>query len=137
MNFRNKKGDNYMPASHDIGPWSVIDGFLSNRYNKYNLIAPYEITAVIDEGCLLKVGHLETTQVYFNRLISSQKKMGIKHITLRLIQFTNFTELSADDICTLINYMNNCIGEEKMNTLFNMSKEKLKAKIETLSRIGF
>lgn len=122
---------------HENGPYIVIDGSLYNQYTQ-TLIAPYEMTMLMDMGCVLKMGKKETTSIYFEKLRQSQQTLFPNETpTVTLLEFTNFKDFNADEICTFVNYLNNHIPEEKIQELFQMDILNLKEKLQKLYKIGF
>ena len=144
---------------HINGPWYVDNGSMYNRCNS-SVMLDEDIAILVDSdvendvGCLLKIGKYDTVSEYYNRYVESFKngKSPRQIDTLMVIRFNvkfeaipehgvsefapdgyNFT---VDEICTILNWFNNCIGK-KMGEFLTMSLDDAKAKIESLQKAGF
>lgn len=63
---------------------------------------------------------------------------GNRKQCLILVKFNEHRNLTPDEICTCINYMNNSIGPEKMKELLQTeSLDELKTKLQKFGELGF
>lgn len=95
-----------------------------------------------DTGVVLKMGDSFTSDIkeWYNIAVSAYSEVGseITANSLKLISFDRYNDvIDIDGICTMINYMRNSIGCEKMNALLNAEAEALKLEIAKLQTIGF
>lgn len=135
-------------ASHEIGFVTVYEGSivsmdLSKLYDKIAIIVD------TSDGCFYKVGEPELVKPYYHTMIERFAAIDPSYAdTITYIEFNPKTgdhnldqylkaELSKDEICTLINYFQNSIGEERMNEILRMDAATLHTKLEKLANIGF
>lgn len=126
---------------HERGFLKVYEGMLLNEeYGVYM----NEPCLIIDRetGSLLKMGDELTSNIkkYYDTMISQYFELGIgvdksDIVFIKLDRYNGV--LDIDEICTLINYMYNSIGKERMNALLEMDDSSLKVKIKELQDIGF
>lgn len=125
---------------HEKCPYTTYAGMmmLKDMTNCMN-----EVAVIIDTetGTLLKVGNPDGINDYFNKAIKKYHDAGLSYCCegWKCIVFDryHYAFLDIDGICTLVNYMMNSLGPEKMNELLLMSETELKEKIEILQSIGF
>lgn len=120
---------------------NVYEGMLLNKEHGVYMNNP---CLVIDKetGTLLKMGDELTSNIkkYYDTMMSQYFELGIDIdesdiVFIKLDRYNGV--LDIDEICTLINYMHNSIGKERMNALLEMDDSSLKAKIKELQDIGF
>lgn len=131
---------------HENGPYTVNEGSMIH-INGYNLIDYPSILIDTDTGTVLKSGRYDVVYPAYQRVCTAYQKLPELLSSIKLITFNaKYPEFDyspeghnfdIDEICTIMNYMNNCIGEDKMNELFTMSLQDLQEKIKTLQSIGF
>lgn len=123
---------------HNNGPWYVEHNAICNRHSNACTNNP---AVLIDTECgiVLKSGDKSMIQNYMHTAASEylDKKMVSIAQTLTVINFDQYRTLNIDEICTLMNYMQNSIGPRKMNELLTMSETALKAEIKRLTQYGF
>ena len=129
---------------HKLGNFEVIDGTIFSKTTKRGIVQP---TVIIDKdtGGILKIGEPTFIHSYWDKKIASIPFIAENCVIIEFNAKTNDesldtyfnNNLTTDEICTLINYMNNSIGPEKMQQLFNMDQSVLKDKIESLQSVGF
>lgn len=121
-------------------------------YNKYNdrVMLDEDITIIVDieTYTLLKVGKKDWVTDYFNHMCQKYIDKGFSNIaaTLKLITFhVKYPELGfepegynfdIDEICTIINWFSNGIGE-RMRWFLELSLDEAKIEIKKLQAIGF
>lgn len=134
---------------HRIGPCHVENGSILSEYNN-GLMLDEDTTILVDieTGTLLKYGHKNMVEKYYNKAVKESAKMQIDLCdTWRLITFyvkhdeLDFApdgyNLDIDEICTIINWLNNNIGGQAMSEFLNSSIEEIRTKIASLQKIGF
>lgn len=137
-----------MVGNHTIGFVTVYDGsIVSMDMSKiYDKIAIIVDTAV---GSFHKVGDPSWVKDYYNVMVS--RLGGIDQKLAKSITYIEFNpktgdnnvdeylnaKLSKDEICTFINYLQNSIGEERMNEILSMDEPKLHMELEKLNKLGF
>lgn len=139
-----------MGNNHTNGPWYVNYGSIFNRYNE-GIMLDEDIAILIDEesGTLHKVGKRENIEEYFNNVVKTAKITGVEWLIKgwKILTFNvkyeefDFTpegyNFNIDEVCTIINWFNNCISAESMKEFLQMSLEEAKIKIEKLQNLGF
>lgn len=122
---------------HTNGPWSVENGLMVNKYGA----CTNNPAVCIDKttGSVLKCGDDDMIRKYSATAIDSYIKCGFTDManSICIITFDRYGTLNIDEICTLMNYMQNSIGPDKMNTLLNMNPVEIKAEIKRLQSIDF
>lgn len=96
----------------------------------------------VDTGTLLKIGDRDTSNIanHYQAMTKKYCDAGLDKYadTLTFIEFDRYSDvLDIDGICTIINYLNNCIGGQKVQELLSMSNEQLTEKVKYLQEIGF
>ena len=140
---------------HSIGPWYMKDGSMFNKAN--NIMLDEDIAILVDldgeSSTLLKIGRYENVLNRFNELIERYSLINQHQMytTLEVIKFnvmfegTDFNpagykpdghNFTVDEICTILNWFGNCIGEQ-MEIFLKLPLEEAKAKIKSLQEIGF
>lgn len=126
--------------THENGPWTNQDGLLINQYTGVGVNA-YEIAVVLDldTGVVLKHGEESMCTEY---LMIQRARMALLFPedaqSIILVKFNEHQNLTPDEICTCINYMNNSIGPEKMKQLLQTeSLDELKTKLQKFGELGF
>ncbi len=125
---------------HENGPWYLNNGIFTNRYVPEAHTDNPAIYIDMDEGTLLKAGDANMVESYAATHIDRLLKYGFNKLAkgLTVIQFKNHSEthLTADEICTLMNYLGQTLGKETVNKLFQMPETELKNKLQKLQNIG-
>lgn len=128
---------------HQNGSWFVADNQILNRYN--NLIALTNTAGLVIDagtGTVLRTASEEAAKSYFATMIhalndTADKGMpAAKHMadSIQLVTFDlKNGPLDIEQVCTLINYMNNTIGNDNMKALLALDQEQLIAKAEELA----
>lgn len=122
---------------HQNGPWSTENGLLVHKASGV-CVQPYDMAVGFGDGVVHKCGNAEVVNSYmdtFYKRISSIMPFDPPEIII--IYFNNFEHLSPDDICTLSNYLLNCIPIEQVKTLLELTPEELTEKIQKLQSFGF
>ena len=131
---------------HENGPLNVTDGSITNGVRLYNTIAIIIDTGV---GTFQKYGEAVKIKERYDEMISrfaiidpsmaqdlTYIEFNVKSGDTSWDDYHN-AQLSKDEICTIINYFMNCIGEERMNQILKMDAETLNKELEKLADIGF
>lgn len=132
-----------MLITHENGPWYVESGMMVNRYNEKGRTNRPAVFLDKEAGTLLKAGDVDMVRAYAATSIDAYMKHGAKDISesMTVVSFDYYSCLNIDDICSVINYMNNSIGKEAMQDilqdLLSMDDSQLRAKIKQLQRFGF
>lgn len=125
---------------HEKGVYTVEYGSI---YNKDHSVMMDNIGLIIDKetGTVYKIGDTERTDIeaYYQNIINKYRESGLSDMADNLI-FVAFDRyrgiLDIDEICTLVNYFFNHIGEKLMETL-SLDEVALKEKIKHLQDVGF
>lgn len=135
---------------HDKCAYYTQCGSIFSRYNP-GFMVDEDVTVLLDigSGTLLKVGRKEDVEKYHNKMYTEYVQTGyftmirdLKLITFH-VKYENLGfapegyNFDIDEVCTLINYLGNTIGAEKMNWLLGLSLDDLKTEIHRLQEIGF
>lgn len=134
---------------HEEGNYYVSHGSILSRYNE-DVMLDEDVTVVvdIDSGGLLKVGKKDWVTNYFNTMCNRYLSNGFPEMvsSLKLITFhVKYPEFDfepegynfdIDEICTIINWFGNSIGEQ-MKWFLELPLDEAKAKIKKLQNIGF
>lgn len=98
---------------------------------------------IYDKSCgvVLKYGDTETTDIkeYYETICNMYKEKGYNDMvnSLEMIELDRYSGiLDIDEICTLVNWFCNSIGNKLMETL-ELSSDGLKVKIKQLQDIGW
>lgn len=94
--------------------------------------------ADLESGVLLKVGQVDVLVNYLSVMRESYNKIGLPMIAnnIILVVYDETSDLSPDDICTIINWFSNSIGDKMKEFLELDYKETLK-EIKRLQELGF
>ena len=134
---------------HENCAYYVQYGSIYNRHDG-GIMLDEDITIIVDieTGTLLKVGKKDWVTDCFNRMYQKYVDKGFSNIaaTLRLITFhVKYPELDfepegynfdIDEICTIINWFGNSIGE-RMKWFLELPLDEAKIEIQKLQEIGF
>lgn len=122
---------------HENGPFEEIDGSVYCKLTGTILEHP-AILVDLETGTVLKNADEDIVKAYFGTFCSEILKIEPKSVyNYKVIVFDKYRNLSVDEICTLMNYMRNSIGPEKMRELLSMRPEHLKEKLNKLVEIGW
>ena len=123
---------------HNNGPWYIEHGAACNRYSNACTNNP-AILVDTETGVVLKSGDKFMVQNYMLQAVSQYLNNDLVSMAqaLTVITFDRYHTLNIDEICTLMNYMQNSIGPRKMNELLTMDETALKAEIKRLTLYGF
>lgn len=129
---------------HKIGNYEVIDGTIFSKSTKCGIMEP-SIILHITTGGILKIGSADSIKEYWERKIINLPDFAEEYAMLEFNAKTGDEQvdsyynknLDIDEVCTLINYMNNHIGEEAIQQLLSMELHQLKDKIKNLQEIGY
>ena len=125
------------PTLHENGPWDNIDGLLHNTVADTYCQA-YEAAVGIAYEIVYKVGEkkmvTESMRIYQERM-EILIPGNVPDITIVL--FSDFEQISPDDVCTLLNFFLNCIPYEKIQELLALPEPALREKIQSLQACGF
>lgn len=112
----------------------------------------YDNVAIIvdlSDGCFHKVGEPDWVKNHYNLMVERFSQIDPSYAEkLTYIEFNPKTgdtnldeylhaELSKDEICTLVNYFSNCIGEKRMNQIMTMDADALHAELAKLNATGW
>ena len=134
---------------HEEGIYYVNNGSILSRYNE-GIMFSEDVTVLvdIDTGGLLKVGKKNWVTNYFGTMCSRYLNNGFPEMvsSLKLITFhVKYPEFDfepegynfdIDEICTIINWFGNSIGEQ-MKQFLELPLDEAEAKIKKLQNIGF
>lgn len=96
----------------------------------------------IDTGSVLKYGDRDKSDIteWYETARQKYVQSGFPEMaeSLMLVSFDRYnSSLDIDEICTMLNYMLNHIGPERMNRLLSIQTDELKQEITRLKEIGF
>lgn len=139
MSMAKRNGIELRP--HENGPWSLENGMFINAYVSDACTNDPAVYIDMEDGTLLKSGDASMVKDYAGLHTSELLRNGFSDMAkgLTVIEFDRYpsAKLTADEICTLMNYLQNSLGAEKVQALFQMEEEKLKEKLKALYEIGF
>lgn len=128
---------------HERGRLKTWEGMVVSN-NKNTEIYMNNPVVILDKdtGTLIKMGDSLTSGIkdYYDKMISKYRDLGMVSMcdSMVYLEFDRYNGvLNIDDICTLINYMNNSIGAEKLNKLLSLDEGSLKLEVQRLQDIGF
>ncbi len=135
---------------HENGHYYVENGSIYSRINGAFMIDE-DATILLDTECgtLLKIGQKQSVTDYFNTMVTKYLEAGFADIAngLKLITFQIKYEelgfepdgynLNIDEVCTLINWFNNCVGAERMKWFLSLDLEQIKEHIKKLTAFDF
>jgi hypothetical protein len=138
---------------HQHGRFTVKDGSIISVYQSSympNIVDNPAIIIDIETGCLHKAGDASWVKDVYDKMVQKiSNKLGTEYAKDYVyIEFNpktgdstwdsyNNAQLTKDEICTIVNYFGNCIGEEKMQEILNMDITTLHQKLSELASIGF
>ena len=128
---------------HSNGPYYTHDGSIYNPFvPQFVMNENASILIDIETGTLLKVGERKIIEPYYLTMCQKCHKIGYTTMTnaLQIITFNVKSEpydFDIDDICTIINWFNNSIGEQMKKFLNNNDQNEIKATIKRLQSLGF
>lgn len=122
---------------HENGPWTIDNGLFVHTYG--TCTNNPAVCLDISNGCVLKCGDENMVRNYTATAVDAYKRAGLTEEVpnLTVITFDRYGFLNAESICTLMNYMQNSIGAEKMQKLLSMGTEELTNEIQKLQALGF
>lgn len=122
---------------HENGPFKELDGSVYCELIG-TIIEHPAVLVDLETGTVLKNTDEDIVKAYFAAFCSEMLKIDPKSVyNYKVIVFDKYKNLSVDEICTLMNYMRNSIGPEKMRELLSMKPENLKGKLSRLAEIGW
>lgn len=119
------------------GYYYVENGMLHSRGNELQTSNP---AVIIDRevGTLLKVGDADYLGDYYNAFLLRLQTCPDMPRNLVYIAFDRYEGiLDMNEICTLINMLNNHLGGEKVRKLLSMNSGTLKSEIKKFADMGF
>lgn len=123
---------------HDTNFMTVKDGKLCHSTSGKIIEHPAIIldTAL---GTLLKVGDIEWIRDYYETGCGNLKKISKEMAeSITLLDFSNLSSnLTVDELCTMINYFNNSIGPDSLKKFFLLTEEETHQKLRSLMEAGF
>ena len=134
---------------HENGNYYVQYGSIYSRANS-GVMFDEDTTIIVDKECgtLLKVGRKDQLKTYYDTMCQKYNAAGLSHVNDNLMLITFHVKydnldfapegynFDIDEICTIINWFNNSIGNQ-MKTFLDMPLEDAKTKIKQLQKIGF
>lgn len=120
-------------------------GFLTVKDNKLcfcdSSIAIEHPAIILDtsSGTLLKVGDIKWVKDYYEKACGRLRIVN-KDIadSLALLEFEYLnSNLSIDELCTMINYFNNSVGPDSFKKFFLLTEEETHQKLRSLMEAGF
>lgn len=123
---------------HENGMHVVECGSIINK-SSGNIVENPAVCIDMNTGSMMKVGDMGMVESWYNTAVHRflQNDMTKDAESLQLIKFEKYEKLSQDEICTMMNYMANSIGEEKMKELLSMDEAALHEKLARLAEIGW
>lgn len=128
---------------HECGMLKTYEGMIMSNKSGLEIYMNNPVVILDTEvGTLIKMGDSLTSGIkdYYNTMITALKDSGSSDMadSMLYLEFERYNGvLDIDDICTLINYMNNSIGAEKLNKILSMDEGSLKLEVQRLQDIGF
>lgn len=132
---------------HTNGYFTVKNNKIVSIINE-NLILDEAVGLVLDKsvGTLLHIGNKESATDYFNTTVHAYSSRGLDDIAKDITLITFFIrpenssdedKLTADEICTIVNWLNNCIGNDKVNKFLSYNHSQLTELAKTLVNFDF
>jgi hypothetical protein len=132
---------------HTNGYFTVKDNKIVSTLNE-NKIFDETVGLVLDKsvGTLLHIGNKESATDYFNTVVHAYRSRGLNDIAEDITLVTFFIrpenssfedKFTADEICTFVNWLNNCIGNEKVNEFLSYNYHQLTELAKTLVNFDF
>lgn len=129
---------------HEVGSLTTYYGMIveHNLHNSHVNMNNPVIVVNIETGIVLKMGDEVTSGIkeWYETAVQSYISSGFTEEAnaMQLISFDRYSGvLDIDGICTLINYMRNTIGSEKMKKILSMTETELIDEVKKLQDIGF
>lgn len=126
---------------HKLGFYKTENGMLTDEDRTF---FANDVCVIVDieSGTLHSVGDRNTSNISekYDTMVKKFRDAGFNEYAdaLMFVEFNKYEQnISRDGICTLVNYLGNCIGSKKMKALFAMDSETLNKEIERLQEIGF
>ena len=134
---------------HENGIYEIRYGDIFNKYTDM----PIENPAIIidmETGAVIKCGSLSKIEKYYENFIERTSKiMPGEEQNIVLFNFDHITgfehydkhtnaKFTNDEICTLINILNNCLGIERIKRLlYELNEQQLHDELKRLRDIGW
>lgn len=132
--------EDFRPSVRDkIIPQASIKGLPDDISDITKICYEYDINGrhVHGEGALT-ANDIRNLQRHLAKAVDAYKRAGFTEMAqnITVITFDRYGFLNADSICTLMNYMQNSIGYEKMQKLLAMKEKELNNEIITRKEIS-
>lgn len=122
---------------HDTNFMTVKDGKLYHSASG-KIIEHPAIVLDVSSGTLLKVGEVDWVREYFEsacpRLRAFNKEMA-DSLAILEFKYSN-SNMSVDELCTMINYFNNSIGPELLKRFFLLTEDEMHRTLRGLMEAG-
>lgn len=123
---------------HQNGPWHIENGMFVNKYG--TCTNEPGIYLDLETGTILKCGDAKAVRQYAKtHLDSLLENLPDETPNMLFVEFDRYPgmKLNDDEVCTVMNYMQNCIGPERMDEILHMDENTLKSELRKLYEIGF
>ncbi len=121
---------------HMNGSYTTDTGSIINRHTGCIIEEP-AILLDTETGTALKAGEAEYVTRYLSKAYDAYKRVGSNPSYLQIITFDKYKHLTIDQICALLNYLQNHLEEKQVSNLLSMNKNDLIAKLNKLYEIGW
>lgn len=141
-----------MVNAHRNGPCTVSYGSMYG-FNGCMIENPsvlLDVDMEDDRVVLVKYGPKDGIKEYFDNMVQRYKANGFDNLvdSLRFISFNTLTgfpeydemtkaKFTTDEICTMINWLNNHISAHQLNDLFTADESTMHERLKQLAEIGF
>ena len=123
---------------HQNGMYAVLGGSILNKYTGCLIEEPATLLD-INTGTVLKMGEKEYVERYMRKAFDNFRKTGFPENAdaLALITYDKYKSLTADQICTLMNYLANSLEPERVQEILSASWETMTQELNKLYEIGW
>ena len=117
---------------HTIGNYKVVNNQIMNRMTKATY-DPNDLCVIIDgrTKSLLKYG----TRGFITRLLPNYAIRS--NVPLELLDFSGYTEVNADGVCTIMNYLDRASNSQVDDSVLELPLIELEYHVDELAAYGF
>ena len=117
---------------HTIGNYMVVNDQIMNRMTK-SKYDPSDLCVIVDgrTKSLLKYG----TRDFITRLLPNYAIRS--NVPLELLDFSGYTEVNADSVCTIMNYLDRASNSQVDDNVLELPLIELEYHVDELATYGF
>lgn len=123
---------------HENGTFYTEGGSIISRISGKIIEEPSTLLD-ISTGTVLKHGETSNTAKWLEKARRAYRDSGFPENAnaMHLITYNKYGTLSLDQICTMMNFLPNTLGAERVRELLQMEEEKLKSELTYLYTLGW